>query len=149
MTETSTAAEYGWLKEQYPYLMEAYCITLVQGLAPDALLMALGADLGERMTGVRALEGPAFERFEDDGHFVGVAAVGDWSLMVEYNGYVGVTDALMKPLSLRRVVVSHFCNVNAVDHFYWYEDGSTRLHFEPLFAYQRDGSHPDGVLTEM
>ncbi|MER5556169.1 DUF6461 domain-containing protein [Streptomyces sp. NPDC002793] len=149
MTEPSTAADYGWLKEQYAFLMEAYCITLVQGLPPDGLLKALGAASWEHVTGVRAMEVPAYERSEDGGYFVGVAAVGDWSLMVEYNGFVGVTDALMLPISQGREVVSHFCNVNAVDHFCWYEDGTTRLHFQPLFAYQRDGSHPDRVLTEM
>ncbi|WP_329034271.1 DUF6461 domain-containing protein [Streptomyces sp. NBC_00178] len=149
MADRSTAADYGWLEEQYPSLMEAYCVTLARGLTPDALLAALGVATGERVTGVRAMEVPAYERFEDDGHFVGVTAVGDWSLMVEYNGFVGVTDALMLPISRGREVVSHFRNVNAVDHFCWFEDGTTRLHFEPLFAHQRDGSHPDGILTEM
>jgi hypothetical protein len=55
----------------------------------------------------------------------------------------------MAPVSRGRSAVSHFRNVNAVDHFYWFQDGRTRLHFEPLFAHQRDGSDPDGLLTEM
>ncbi|MFG2379280.1 DUF6461 domain-containing protein [Streptomyces sp. NPDC048504] len=37
----------------------------------------------------------------------------------------------------------HRRNVNAVDHFRWFGDGERRLHFEPLFAYVRDGSHAD------
>ena len=50
-------------------------------------------------------------------------------------------DEATLPLSCGRAVVSHFRNVNAVDHFTWYGDGTLRLHFEPLFAHHRDGSH--------
>lgn len=48
----------------------------------------------------------------------------------------------MLPLSRGHTVVSHFLDVNAVDDFCWYEDGELRLHFEPLFASERDGSVP-------
>ncbi|MDT0342857.1 DUF6461 domain-containing protein [Streptomyces litchfieldiae] len=142
----TTAADYAWLTEQYEDLLEAYCVTLVQGLGPEELLTALGAEPAGRITGVSGLAEPSFEH---DRSFVRVAAVDDWSLMVEYNGYLGVTDKAMLPVSQGRTVVSHFRNVNAVDHFCWYRDGAVRLHFEPLFAYDRDGSHPDELLTEM
>ncbi|WP_326696743.1 DUF6461 domain-containing protein [Streptomyces sp. NBC_01754] len=144
----STAATYAWLRERYPRLIEAYCVTLVQGLSPEALLKALGAEPAERMTGVAELSGPAYEEW-GPAYFVGVTAVGDWSLMVEYNGFVGTRKATAPAVSRGRTVVSHFRNVNAVDHFHWCEDGVTRLHFEPLFPYCRDGSDPDGLITEM
>ncbi|MFJ4933278.1 DUF6461 domain-containing protein [Streptomyces pseudovenezuelae] len=72
-----------------------------------------------------------------------------WALMVEFNGYLGVTDALMRPLSPGRRVVSHFLDVNAVDGFRWYEDGDLRLGFQPLFADERYASRPDELLAEM
>ncbi|WP_455353202.1 DUF6461 domain-containing protein [Streptomyces sp. SYSU K217416] len=149
MPDTTTAADYAWLNEQYEDLMEAYCITLVQGLAPEELLRALGAEPGVRITGVTGLREPSYDVCGHEQLFVGAASVGGWSLMVEYNGYLGVRDEAMLPVSRGRTVVSHFRNVNAVDHFCWYQDGTTRLHFEPLFAYYRDGSHPDELLTEM
>jgi hypothetical protein len=149
MADLRTAADYGWLEKQYQHLMEAYCVTLVRGLSPDALLEALGAEPGERMTGVAELSGPSFDDWESDGWFVAVASVGDWSLMVEHNGFVGVGPETMLPVSRGRTVVSHYRNVNAVDHFYWFEDGTTRLHFEPLFPHHRDGSHPDELLAAM
>ncbi|WP_406387617.1 DUF6461 domain-containing protein [Streptomyces sp. NBC_00887] len=149
MTDRSTAADYLWLEKQYPFLMEAYCITLIQGLGPDALLKALGADPGERMTGVRALDGLAYGQVEDGERFVAATSIGDWTLMVEHNGYVGIADTIMLPISSGRTVVSHYCNVNAGDQFYWYQDGATRLHFEPGMPNRRDGGHPDGLLTEM
>jgi hypothetical protein len=71
------------------------------------------------------------------------------SLMIEYNGYLGVTDTAMLPLSRGRTVVSHYSNVNAADAFSWYCDGTVRVQFEPLFAHCRWGSHPDELLAEM
>ncbi|MFC8229524.1 DUF6461 domain-containing protein [Streptomyces sp. NPDC057287] len=149
MADASTATDYGWLEEQYPHFMEAYCITLVQGLTPGELLGALGAEPGERITGVAELSGPTYEAWDSDGQFVGISPVGEWSLMVEYNGFLGTETRAMLPLSRDRTVVSHFRNVNAVDHFYRYEDGATRLHFEPLFPYHRDGTHPDELVLDM
>ncbi|MET7483718.1 DUF6461 domain-containing protein [Streptomyces sp. NPDC005538] len=152
MTRMTTADDYTWLEEQYASLMEAYCVTLVRGITPEELLKELGAEPGLRVKGVADLYAPTYEAWTEhngDPLFVGAAAVGTWSLMVEHNGYVGITAETMLPVSRGRTVVSHFRNINAVDHFYWFEDGHIRLHFEPLFAYERDGSHEDELLTEM
>lgn len=149
MTETATAADHTWFGERYEGLMEAYCISLVQGLGPEELLRALGAEPEVRITGVDALHEPSYEGWSHDRLFVGAAPLDGWSLMVEANGYLGVTDEAMLPVSRGRRVVSHFRNINAVDHFSWYEDGTVRLHFEPLFANCRDGTHPDELLAEM
>lgn len=151
-TATTTAADYAWLDEQYADLTEAYCLTLVQGLTPEELLQALGAEPEPRIVGVAELSEPSYDSWDlrgDDLLFVAATALGDWTLMVEYNGYLGITEEAMLPVSRGRTVVSHFRNVNAVDHFNWYQDGTTRLHFEPLFPSHRDGTHPDELLTAM
>ncbi|MFF7563535.1 DUF6461 domain-containing protein [Streptomyces pseudovenezuelae] len=148
MTGTTTAADYGWLKERHQLLLDAYCLTLVRDLTPEELLRALGAEGRRRIVGVNALSGPSSEA-SGLGRFVGAAPVDGWALMVEFNGYLGVTDELMRPLSRGRRVVSHFLNVNAVDRFRWYEDGDLRLGFQPLFADERYGSRPDELLAEM
>jgi hypothetical protein len=149
MNGITTAADYTWLEERHPDLMEAYCVTLVRGLTAEGLLRELSAEPAGRLTGVAALGEPSYEVQAPSLTYVGATTVGDWALMIEYNGYLGIRDAAMVPLSRGRTVVSHFRNVNAVDHFKWYEDGTLRLHFEPLFACHRDGSHPDELLTEM
>ncbi|MDH6520325.1 hypothetical protein M2163_002693 [Streptomyces sp. SAI-135] len=149
MTGTSTAADYAWLKERYRFLMEAYCVTLVRDIAPEGLLGELGAEGHGRVVGVDGLSGPAYELSGPSRMFVGAAAVDDWTLMVEFNGCLGVTDQAMLPLSRGRRIVSHFLNVNAVDRFCWYQDGDLRLDFQPLFADERYGSRPDELLTEM
>ncbi|MEU9327258.1 DUF6461 domain-containing protein [Streptomyces canus] len=149
MTGMTTATDYGWLKERYALLMEAYCVTLVRDIAPEELLEELGADGRSRIVGVAGLSGPSYEVCAPSRLFVGATAIGNWTLMVEFNGYLGITDKAMLPVSRGRTAVSHFLNVNAVDRFCWYENGDLRLHFEPLFADARYGSHPDELLTEM
>jgi hypothetical protein len=152
MTATATAADYTWFDEHFPWLAEAYCIMLVRGIAPRELLRRIGATEQPPVTGVEGLEGPAYgawDEHEGDLLLVGATAVGDWTLTVEPNGHLGVTDQLIRPLSRGTRLVSHFRNINAVDHFYWVEDGDLRLHFEPLFAHARDGSDPDGLTDVM
>ncbi|MFG3498472.1 DUF6461 domain-containing protein [Streptomyces sp. NPDC047928] len=148
----ATAADYRWLDAHCPELMEAYCLTLVRGLAPVEVLERLGARPEGTLTGVEALLGAAREAWDAHGgerHFIGVGAVGNWALMVEPNGYLGSLHEVAAPLSRGTEVVAHFRNVNAVDHFGRYVDGELLLHFEPLFPYARDGADPDGSLALM
>ncbi|MGW2487278.1 DUF6461 domain-containing protein [Streptomyces sp. NPDC001606] len=152
MTEITTAADYRWLREEHAPLLEAYCVTLVKGLAPEQLLKELKAEKEGSVTGVAELEEPCYDAWDEhDGLsvLVGVAALGDWTLMVEYNGFLGTLADVMLPVSRGRTAVSHFRNINAVDHFYWFEDGEIRLQFEPLFPTQRHGTHPDELVTQM
>ncbi|WP_143663560.1 DUF6461 domain-containing protein [Streptomyces sp. NRRL B-24085] len=102
-----------------------------------------------RIVGVDGLSGPAYELSGPSRMFVGAAAVDGWTLTVEFNGCLGVTDQVMLLLSRGRRIVSHFLDVNAVDRFCWYEDGDLRLDFQPLFAEERYGSRPDELLAEM
>ncbi|MGW7367008.1 DUF6461 domain-containing protein [Streptomyces sp. NPDC054841] len=147
----ATAADYGWLDEHCPELMEAYCLTLVRGLTPEALLTRLGAtDRGARITGTSSLVAAAYDAWDDgDSQFVGVVEAGGWVLMVEPNGYVGTLEEVLSPLSQGTELVSHFTNVNAADYVNWFVDGELRLHFEPLFAYARYGADPDGSVEDM
>ncbi len=145
----TTATDYAWLRERYEFLMEAYCVTLVRDITPEGLLAELGADGRSRIVGVDGLSGPSYEAAGPFRLFVGATALDGWTLMVEFNGYLGITDEAMLPVSRGRRVVSQFLNVNAVDRFCWYEDGDLHLHFEPLFADARFGSRPDELLTEM
>ncbi|QGN45545.1 hypothetical protein GKC29_00850 [Micromonospora sp. WMMC415] len=149
---STTASDYTWFSDRFPGLLEAYCLTLVKGLTPTGLLDRLGAREECRVTGAENLIEPAYEAWEEhqaDRLFVGATAFGDWALAVEPNGYLGTLDEVIVPLSKGTRLVSHFRNVNAVDHFFWLDDGDLRLHFEPLFPAGRDGSDPDGLVDVM
>ena len=152
MRTKATADDYRWFEADFPRLAEAYCVTVVRGITPAEVLGLLQAEVRGNCVGVRALDEHAHKaaQVHRGSHgYLGVAPLGGWSVMVEPNGYLGTLDGVLSRLSAGRTAVSHFCNVNAVDHFNWYEDGELRLHFEPLFAHDRDGSDPDGLVTSM
>ncbi|MFJ2034369.1 DUF6461 domain-containing protein [Streptosporangium sp. NPDC087985] len=162
----ATAADYVWFYDRFPSLWEAYCLTLVESLRPEDVVTRLGARtedvvarFGDWMDNV-----PSGMSFDDlnsaaysgpgpygtwDGHFFGAVSVEDWCLIVEPNGFMGATPAIIKPLSAGTRLVSHRRNVNAVKHFYWAEYGEIQLGFEPPFASDRYGSDPDGAVEAM
>lgn len=106
----ATATDFGWFAGEFEFLAQAYCITLVRGLSSDDVLARLGAQTEIRVTGVESLYEPAYDAWSDHGgnqSFVGVAALGEWALMVEPNGFLGVTDRAIAPLSRGTRAVSH------------------------------------------
>lgn len=148
----ATAADYRWLGDHCPELIEAYCVTLVHAVSPVEALGRLRARADGRVTGIAALveaAGEAWKASGGDRHFLGLCAVDGWTLMVEPNGYLGSLDEAAVPLSRGTELVTHFRNVNAVDHFSRYANGGLRLHFEPLFPCARDGADPDGAVALM
>ncbi|NRQ32486.1 hypothetical protein HII36_11640 [Nonomuraea sp. NN258] len=162
----ATAADYRWFYDRFPSLWEAYCITLVKGLAPEDVVTRLDArteDVVARFSDWfdDVPSGMSFDDLDNaayagpgpyggwPGHFFGATDVGGWCLIVEPNGFMGSRPKIIKPLSAGTRLVSHFSNVNAVQRFYWAEDGEIRLGFEPPFAADRHGSDPDGALEAM
>ncbi|MBB4944526.1 hypothetical protein F4556_000061 [Kitasatospora gansuensis] len=154
------ASDYIWFREEFPGLVESYCLTLVEGVSAEGLLRRLGAVQGRPVTGVddallafdefddRA-DGadPALAELDEDLVAVGVTELDGWAVVVEQYGNLGITREVMAALSEGTRLVAHYRNINAVDHFYWQEGGRTRLHFEPLFAAHRDG--PDAADPEV
>ncbi|GAA2457168.1 hypothetical protein GCM10010191_91090 [Actinomadura vinacea] len=158
----ATAADYAWFEERFPDLAEAYCLTLVRGLSPPQVLARLGARTnGPHVTGIErlpALDLPAAEQLiavtliEDVQTGTGTAGTGPprrWALAVEPNGRLGVTEEAIVPLSAGTRLVSHFSDINAIDRFYWLEDGEVRLTFQPPSPGHREGQAPDEPLEAM
>lgn len=154
----ATSADYTWIADWGSGLFEnAYCLTLIRDVEPDRVLDRLRAD--DRRAGLsiddvsEASHDVSAASYEVAGHvarqFVGVTVVGAWAVMLENNGSVGITRALMLPVSAGTSVIAHYRNVNAVDRFMWIEDGVVRVEFEPLSAFDRSGSDADGIAAEM
>jgi len=147
----ATARDYTWFTRDFD---PVYCITLIRGLGPREFLSRIGAEIEPQTRDVAGLEQL---RYEFDGlHHrmpIGATAVlgdgGLWTLGVEWNGFAGVTEEIMRPASTGTRIVSHFRNENAADYFHWYEDGEVRLDFEPLFAYSRTGPEADAIAEQM
>lgn len=146
------AADYLWF--QGCGLSYSYCLTLVEGLDQATALQRIETDLIGPAAGLPALRDLAGRNSFWDGrngnrHFIGAAEVDGWTLLLEDNGFLGVTEAVIAPLSAGTQVVSHQRNVDAHDRFRWMVDADLRLAFAPLFPAWRSGSDPDGLVDVM
>lgn len=130
--------DYLWVNEE-AWIQNAYCVTLISAIEPDDVLaslrarrtrpVAVGADdaffEGGQLAEEQQLSGT-------DQQVVAVAAAGNgWTLMIESNGYIGVTDSAMASLAAGHEIVAHFQNVNGDNHFVWWYDGVKQIYFSP------------------
>lgn len=157
-----TAADYEWIND-YAELAEDYCVTLVRGATVQEFLRRLHAEPQGDVAGYAELE--QWTKDVREGplgsvHPIGATTVlgdqGEWVLGLEINGLLGTLPHLLAPLSTGTRLVSHFCTINAHDdrfqwddQFHWYEDGTLRTFFEPLFPTERSGSTPDELVAPM
>jgi hypothetical protein len=151
----TTATDYQWIND-YSELAEAYCALLVRGVTVQDYLRGMRARPQSSISGYTALERrtrEVWEEHSDNEYLIGATTVpgdqGEWVLSLESNGYLGTLPHLVAPLSSGTRLVTHFRNVNAHDIFLWYEDGTLRTSFEPLFPTERDDSTPDELVGMM
>ncbi|MFF5336829.1 DUF6461 domain-containing protein [Streptomyces sp. NPDC013181] len=149
---TKTGADYAWFEDDFPDIAEAYCFTLVRDLSPAELVSRLDGRPEEPLKGIAAVVDAAFAQHdlaEGDRQLVAMTTVGTWTLMIEPNGYLGVTEEQALPASAGTSWISHFTNINAVGTFLWAEDQTLRLCFDPMFPEDRWGTSPDELLDVM
>ncbi|MFB7252635.1 DUF6461 domain-containing protein [Streptomyces nojiriensis] len=149
---TKTGADYAWFENDFPDIAEAYCFTLVRGLSPAELISRLEGRPEAPLQGIAEVVDAAFAQYGlEDGarQLIGMTTIGAWTLLIEPNGYLGVTEERALPASARASWVSHFVNVNAVGTFLWAEDQVLRLCFDPMFPEDRWGTTPDELLDVM
>jgi Family of unknown function (DUF6461) len=153
----ATASDYAWFEDRPRGLAETYRLTLARGRIPAEFLARIGARVEVTRVGVDALFEPSMHLWDEypyKGTLIGVTAApgddGDWAVAVEVNGYLGITEEAMIPLSAGTRVVSHYYSGgNGVARFYWFEDGVIRLYFDPVEPAYREGTTPDAVLDVM
>lgn len=149
---TKTGADYAWFENDFPDIAEAYCFTLVRGLSPAELMSRLEGRSEAPLQGIATVVDAAFAQYElgdGDRQLVAMTTVGAWTLLIEPNGYLGVTEERALPASAGTNWISHFVNVNAVGTFLWAEDQALRLCFDPMFPEDRWGTTPDELLDVM
>ena len=149
---TKTAAEYAWFEDDFPDIAEAYCFTLVRDLSPAELMSRLEGRPETPLQGIAAVMDATFAQYDrEDGNrqLVAMTTVGTWTLLIEPNGYLGVTEEQALPASAGTSWISHFSNINAVGTFLWAEDQVLRLCFDPMLPERRRGTAPDELLDVM
>lgn len=151
---SATVADYAWWSEWRPDWAEAYCVTLVGDMTAEDVVTSLGADSAGSVQGFDALSERVVDGWAGDYDpaqaVLGVSDVdGGWALVVEVNGYVGVTERLIGPMSAGRTIVSHFRNVNAVRRFNWWRNGRLLVDFDTMFPADRFGAEPDAIVDDI
>ncbi|MBM7439342.1 DUF6461 domain-containing protein [Streptomyces sp. HB132] len=147
-----TGADYAWFENDFPDIAEAYCFTLVRGLTPAEVVSRLDGREETPLRGIAAVVDAAYARYDlerGDRQLVALTAVGAWTLLIEPNGYLGVTEERALPASAGATWVSHFVNINAVGMFLWAEDQVRRLCFDPMFPEDRWGTASDELVDVM
>lgn len=155
-----TAHDYAWIRSSpvFRHALEGgYGLTLVRGVVPGDVLRAMGAEPQGTCTGVDALiEQHLNQRGEtdywDDSFIAGACTVpgtdGDWTLILQFDGGVGMHSRFLEALSAGGRAVTHSTNGGApIDLFHWYEAGELRTTFEGPTA--RYGSTPDELVPVM
>ncbi|MEU6438950.1 DUF6461 domain-containing protein [Streptomyces sp. NPDC047046] len=153
-----TADDSAWIRTS-PFFRHAtdvgYTLTLIRGWTPDEVLRAAGAEprgRGEGTDGLIDAENAHRDATDDlwdasfiAGAFSAAGEDGDWTLVLGYDGGLGIGDACVEALSAGGRVVVHSTNGGKpIDLFQWYEDGALRTVFE--WASHRDGDTPDALL---
>lgn len=99
---TKTGADYAWFENDFPDIAEAYCFTLVRGLSPAELISRLEGRPEAPLQGLAEVVDAAFAQCDlEDGarQLIGMTTVGVWTLLIEPNGYLGVTEERVLPAS--------------------------------------------------
>ncbi|MFB6679722.1 DUF6461 domain-containing protein [Streptomyces sp. NPDC056390] len=154
-----TAHDYAWIRTSplFRHAMESgYTLTLIQGRSPHEVLRAMEAQPRGTGEGTAALiEADDAHRAEADyddwdesyvaGAFSTPGENGDWTLVLGFDGGLGIEGACVQTLSKGCRVVAHSSNGGKPIHlFHWFEDGELRTTFEGPSA--RDGNSPDELV---
>ncbi|MEU0649221.1 DUF6461 domain-containing protein [Streptomyces umbrinus] len=154
-----TAHDYAWIRTSplFRHAMESgYTLTLIQGRTPREVLRAMAAEprgTGEGTAGL--IEADDAHRAEvdydywDESYVAGAFSTpgenGDWTLVLGFDGGLGIAGACVEALSQGGRVVAHSTNGGKPIHlFHWFEDGELRTTFEGPSS--RDGNTPDELV---
>jgi hypothetical protein len=127
----AVADDYWWFALQ-PDLDSGFGFTWVKGLTPPQVLNRIGGKELERIYWQQLVGSGDGQSGSADRYFVGVARFDDWSLIVEDNGDLGVTDSIVRPLSAGTTVVAHHRGADGRGRFLLLEDTKIQLDFDPM-----------------
>ncbi|WP_327692736.1 DUF6461 domain-containing protein [Streptomyces sp. NBC_00459] len=154
-----TAHNYAWIRSSplFRHMMEGgYTLTLIRGRTPREVLRAMEAEprgTGAGTAGLIEAEGAHRDEVDgdywDESYVAGAFSVpgenGDWTLVLGFDGGLGIAAQCVETLSKGGRVVGHSTNGGKPIHlFHWFEDGELRTTFEGPSS--RDGSTPDELV---
>ncbi|GAA0563742.1 hypothetical protein GCM10010172_53900 [Paractinoplanes ferrugineus] len=126
----AVADDYRWFEPE-PEFGQGYCFTWVRGRTPPQVIEQLGGQELERISWPQLVDSGDGQQGPLYRYFIGIARVDDWSLIVEDNGDLGVTDQLVGPLSAGTTVVANHRGPDGHGRFLQLEDQRVLLDFDP------------------
>ncbi len=90
--------DLGW-PDRSADLTHGFCFTMIRDITPYDLIERLGGQELQRVEWHRVIGPGDGEAGVRNRFFLGIARVGDWSIIVEDNGTLGVTREIVQPLS--------------------------------------------------
>ncbi|MEU6845620.1 DUF6461 domain-containing protein [Streptomyces sp. NPDC046716] len=153
-----TVHDYAWIRTSplFDHMLESgYTLTLIRGRSPQEVLRAMEAEprgTGEGTAGLIEADDAHRAEADDDwdesyvaGAFSTPGERGDWTVVLGFDGGLGIEGACAEALSKGGRVVAHSSNGGKPIHlFHWFEDGELRTTFEGPSA--RDGNSPDELV---
>ncbi|MEU1729395.1 DUF6461 domain-containing protein [Nonomuraea sp. NPDC005692] len=129
--------------------MEGTCYVYVQGITPSDVIARLGAR-AEKFTSMTQSDvfNTSFASPSTSHRFIAATAIGDWTLLVDPGGSLGMAEEVIMPLSAGTRLVSHFfLSIKAIDYFFWIENSELRFCFIAQEGYAPDV--PDELADTM
>jgi hypothetical protein len=147
-TRPAAAGDYRWLTTGDEFA-KGFSFLWVQGLTSKQVLDRLGGKELERVFW-HQLVGPGDgQRGSTGQRFFGVARVGDWVLVVEEAGTLGISDVLLDRLSAQTTVISHYRGAEGEEQMLVLTDGAVDLRFDPQSDAARTGRRAAELSTEI
>lgn len=143
---TATVSGYAWWSTRRPAWAVGHCVTLLSDITTEGVISSLRAGVVRSVRGIDGLSELIAENWNTGNApawaMIGVTQVDrNRALMVELNGFVGVTERLIGPMSPGRTIVSHY-SIDVVHSFNWWCDGMLLVDFDLSLPGQRFGTDP-------
>ncbi|MEU4830964.1 DUF6461 domain-containing protein [Streptosporangium sp. NPDC023615] len=148
---TETPGDFPWLSEDGA-MDEIYCVSFVRDLSPEEVLRRFGVDGStvEEVTYAELEERSAESTMGGGAGWVGAVRTGDWTLVVEPEGWRLAADSeVMARVGRGTEIVSVCCHDYASDAFAYIVDGQPVVWFDPMMPGARSGNDPDRFIKEM
>nr|WP_232344804.1 DUF6461 domain-containing protein [Actinoplanes awajinensis] len=116
---------YRWASPSGP-LGRGFCLTLVRGRRPSQVVPVIGGKSFEWVDWAQ-LVGPGDGEEGGSRYFAGIAYLGDWTVILEDRGGLGMDGLIAGPLSAGTEVVAYQCGADRHAHTRIYRDGRIEL----------------------
>jgi hypothetical protein len=148
------ASEWDWVRETALDIGGSF--TFARGVSAEQVISAFGMNPAHArlVPGARIEEALRYPDWRDtsprEHPWIRVGVAGEWGFAVDESsgGYGGYEEDAALELSAGRDAVL-FTHTAGPDAFHYYVDGIEVTGFEPLLAWDRDGTDPDRFLPQM